>query len=608
MKGSTIKSILAVLLFSIHIPGLARDLNISTKTEHIEIVNDTVFNRNISVLIKQSSEESIFPIFYDYELERISGIKVYIKKGKRFKILEDPIIHNEDFNSELISSKRVKSIIIPAETEAKITYRVSCKELRYFCDLPLFNYDNADTLDYQITIPETHHFFYNTLYIDSLKYLLIDSSKFNNQMQFRFKAVPVKVEPDFMMYFGIYRDIRAPLIRTTVIPTASGENKTEYLNNWFLRKVETVRGLDSLAINKINEITNGITDSTEIANTLYNYVRTNFKYVAIEIGIGAFIPSHVNEVFKNKHGDCKDLSNFLCEALNYKGIKSHIALAATFHHICDCDFPALCSANHIVCVAYLNNKPIVLDPTDPIHIPGTPVQSIQGKKILILNPDGGEYYKLNRFAPQDNIINYEVELNTDSGKSLQGKFKAIYTGISGNFLKWMFYGNKEDEKESIGKKYYELIFNNQSVTALTVNSHSDTVNIEGKLSVDLKIFKDNDSRYLFIDFLPRLIDTENRETLLEGTHLGSTIDKKVKLTIKMQEPFNAFKQIEHSFSDKGISLDLKINSPAESIIECSYEFILDYIFIKKENLNTINEILKSYKKIINEPIILENKI
>ena len=49
--------------------------------------------------------------------------------------------------------------------------------------------------------------------------------------------------------------------------------------------------------------------------------------------------------------------------INYKGIKSDIALAATFDHISDCNFPSLSSANHVITTAYVNNEIILLEKT-----------------------------------------------------------------------------------------------------------------------------------------------------------------------------------------------------------------------------------------------------
>ncbi len=397
-------------------------------------------------------------------------------------------------------------------------------------------------------------------------------------------------------------------MRTLIIPATYKDNERKYMNDWYLQQVETRRGLNSVAIHKINELTKGISDPMKILDILYSYVKNNFKYVAIEIGMGAFVPTHANEVFINKQGDCKDLSNFLSEALNYKGIKSYIALAATYDHISDCDFPSLSSANHVICIAYIKDKPIILDPTDPIHFPETPVQSIQNRSILIINSNGGEFYKISSFSPQQNLINYEIGLEVNSnGMVMEGEFKVNYEGISGNFLKRALLYTSDDKANTAGKKHYESVFGNQSISDFKINYHNKTIKSEGKILVNGKIFKDGENRFLFIDFLPRIIETEDRETLLEGTHLGSPFNKKVSLKIKMDEPFQTFNSIEHTFSNKGVSLFLKISSPSEYTIECNYEFVFDYIFIEKENLDITNEILTSFKKITNEPIIFKTK-
>ena len=608
LKNIHIRFYLLSFLILIRVNGSAQDVRISTLSEDIQIRKDTSFTRNVSVYIKKSNDYMAYPIFYDNKLEELSEISLNVKKGNRFKTVKDPVIREDDVNIDYITSKKIKSILIPPDVEAKICYTITCNELMYFSDLRFFSYDEADTLKYQIVVPEKFRLLYDIINKDSLDYLSIDSVKSDGLMKWFIKVVPVKVKPDPLMYFGIYKNMKGPLMRTIVVPATYKHREAEYLKDWYLRKASSSIRFDSVTIHKIDELTAGISDPLEITDTLYKYVKKNFKYVAIEIGMGAFIPSNVNEVFLNKQGDCKDLSNFLNEALNYKGIKSYIALAATYDHISDCDFPSLSSANHEICVAYLNNKPVLLDPTDPIHIPQTTVESIQEHSIFIIKPDSGEFYKINRLSPQQNVIRYEIALKADSSqKSLEGEFKAVYQGISGNFLRRTFIDLNNDELNKVGNKHYESVFGNQSITDLKINMSRNSVETEGKLSVKGKIFNDADNRYLFIDFLPRIIEQVDRETMLEGIFLGNTIDKKVKLRIVTDKTFEAFSPIEHTFSKKGVSLKLRITNPYDSVIECDYEFILDYIYIEKDNLDIINEALKTFKKITNEPIILKNK-
>ena len=326
------------------------------------------------------------------------------------------------------------------------------------------------------------------------------------------------------------------------------------------------------------------------------------------IGMGAFIPSHANEVYLNKQGDCKDLSNFLSEALKYKGIDSDIALAATFDHISDCDFPSLSSANHVICVAYLNGEKILLDPTDPIHLEGTPVQSLQDRTILIVNSEGGSFYKVKRFSPQQNEIFYQLDLKIDSNNMLiKGTFDIDYRGISGNYLRRYLKNTSKKEFENFGKLYYEKVFGNQSVSNLITSNELKKLHFKGNISINGKTFNDGLNKYLFIDYLPRLLETESRETLIEGTYLRNPFHKKVRVKIKMDEPIETFDAIEHTYEGEGMSLNVKIRAISNLEIECNYDFIFNHIFIEKENIDKTNEILKSFKKIINEPIILKKK-
>jgi len=608
MNNPVIKLTILTLFFIFSVNGFSQKISINTKSERILINKDTSFVKNITITLKKNNEVVAYPIFYDSELEKISDIKVFTKKSKRFKPLKKTIVTEENVELDYIASRRVKLVLVPADVEVKITYKLKCRELMYFSNLRFFSNNEIDTLKYQITVPNTFRFIHNTIYKDSLNYFAIDSLRSNNSTQWNIAVTPKKIEPNPLLFFGIYKNIKQPLMRTLIIPDSYGGRAREYMNDWYIEKVEKKRGLNYASIEKINELTKGVTDPMEITEILYNYVQNNMKYVAIEIGMGAFIPTHANEVLTNKQGDCKDLSNFLSEALNYKGIKSDIALAATYDHISDCDFPSLSSANHVICLAYLKDKTVLLDPTDPIHLAETPVQSLQKRSILIVNSNGGAFYKADSFSPQENLISYNISLEANANKNLmKGFFKVKYNGISGNFLKREYRYVGAAKTLTSGKRHYESVFANQSISDLKISNYNKTFGAEGKLSVNGKIINDGNNGFLFIDFLPRIFESEERETLLEGTRLGSPFKKKINLKIRMDTPFKTFKPVEHTLSDNGVSLYLKISSPSEFIIECNYEFVFDHISIKHENVDITNEILTSFKKILNEPIIFKKK-
>ncbi len=607
MKSFKKVMILWVFIFC-YSTGFTQNIQLKSKFEKIEIKEDSTFINEISILFKKSDAHRLYPIFYDTELEKVSNIRLYAKKGRRLKKLPVKDIIETDAKLDYITSKKIKSVIIPPNKEVKLIYTVTCKELMYFSSLHFFSYNEIDTLAYQIKVPKKFEFAHHTIHKDALPFYSIDSTKTNTTAIWTIKVAPLKVKPDPMQLFGIYKNMKVPLMRTLVMPSSYKSHPIKYMNDWYYKNTASSKGLNALAKRKIDELTVDVTDTMALVHIIYKYIKNNFKYVAIEIGMGAFIPSHVNDVFINKQGDCKDLSNLLSEALLYKGIKNDIALAATFDHITDCDFPSLSSANHVICVAYVKGKKILLDPTDPIHREGTPVQSLQKRTIFIINDNGGSFYKAINFSPKQNEISYQLNLNADSNNmSLEGTFDVTYNGISGNYLKRYQANESKPEFENYGKLHFEKILGNQSITNFIVPNKNEQLHFKGNISINGKIFNDGKHKYVLLDYLPSLVETESRETLLEGTYLKNPFRKKVSVKLNLDEPIELFKAIKHNYKGNGISLEIKISAISNTEIQCNYDFIFNHIFINKENINKTNEVLKSFNKIINEPIILKKQ-
>ncbi|MFY7670439.1 transglutaminase-like domain-containing protein [Tenacibaculum sp. MEBiC06402] len=575
-------------------------------SENIEIKEDSSFVRNVSVIFQETDKPFLYPIFYDAELEKISNVKLYVKKKRRDKPISKIETYEEDAKLDFITSTKIKFVIIPANKEIKLSYSSSCKELMYFSSLPFFSHNKIDTLNYRVQVPNQFNLVHNTIYKESLSFYKIDSTKTELNSAWNIKVSPKEIEPDPLHFFRVYKNMKNPLMRIIVTPNSYKNRPTNYINDWYLGEVSSKKGLNNEVKQKIDALTKNVTNPSQIVNTLYNYVRSNFKYVMIELGMGAFVPTHANTVYYKKEGDCKDLSNFLSEALNYKGIKSDIALAATFDHISDCNFPSLSSANHVITTAYVNDEVILLDPTDPIHREGTPVESLQDRTILIVNNKGGIYHKVKSFTPEQNRILYQLDLKVDN-TDIKGEFEVLYEGISSNFLKYRFKDKNKKERIDFEKTFFEVVFRNQAISNLELLYDTEKLAYKGNISVSSKTFDDDKNKYLFIDFLPKIIETESRDSFIEGINAGNPFHKIVQAKITVNEPITDFKPIIHTYKEEGISLNVTIKPISNLEIECTYDFTLNHIYLEEENVNKANEILKSFKKIINEPIILEKQ-
>lgn len=77
------------------------------------------------------------------------------------------------------------------------------------------------------------------------------------------------------------------------------------------------------------EIVEGCTDETERMASIYDFVQSKIRYVAIEIKEGRVMPHDPSQVFTNKYGDCKDKAFLLVTMLRTAGIDAHPVLART---------------------------------------------------------------------------------------------------------------------------------------------------------------------------------------------------------------------------------------------------------------------------------------
>src|SRR5262249_9959424 len=83
-------------------------------------------------------------------------------------------------------------------------------------------------------------------------------------------------------------------------------------------------------INRIaDEATKSLSDKRQQAAALYDWVVSNIRYVAIELGRGGYIPHSAGAILANRYGDCKDYAVIFCSLLAAKGIESFPVLISS---------------------------------------------------------------------------------------------------------------------------------------------------------------------------------------------------------------------------------------------------------------------------------------
>ena len=93
----------------------------------------------------------------------------------------------------------------------------------------------------------------------------------------------------------------------------------------------------------------GLEEPRAKLEALLGFARRKVRYVAVEVGIGGYLPSTPEEVLTRRWGDCKDKSLLLIDLLHEAGIEAYPALIlADDERRVDVEFPSPGQFNHLI--------------------------------------------------------------------------------------------------------------------------------------------------------------------------------------------------------------------------------------------------------------------
>ncbi len=126
-----------------------------------------------------------------------------------------------------------------------------------------------------------------------------------------------------------------------------------------------------------------------LIRNIFYWVQDNIKYIAIEDGLGGYVPRQANDIFDNKYGDCKDKSSIITSMLRAAEIPSYLCWIGSrdlpYRYG---ELPTPNVDNHMIAAVYRQGKWIFLDGTASQLQYGYPTNFIQGKEALIaINKD-----------------------------------------------------------------------------------------------------------------------------------------------------------------------------------------------------------------------------
>ncbi len=260
---------------------------------------------------------------------------------------------------------------------------------------------------------------------------------------------------------------------------------------------------------KVDELVKGKATELDKAKSIFYWVQDNIRYIAYEDGYAGFVPQTVQDVFKNKYGDCKGMANLLTEMLKLAGLDAHLTWIGTKHLPYTYAIPSLCVDNHCICTLFSGGKTYFLDATENYVPIGEYAYRIQGKEALVEKGTAHEIIKVPIADINQNKILTQASF-TLNDNILSGHLKVTFTGVERTSFHQFFQDLPTDRKNEVLQKVLEFGNGNLNATHVKtsdLNNREIPIVIEGDIDLSNNVIKEDKEVYAGIDFFPRKLSS-----------------------------------------------------------------------------------------------------
>lgn len=187
-------------------------------------------------------------------------------------------------------------------------------------------------------------------------------------------------------------------------------------SKWQWGLLDGLKVLPEEAKVKTRELTSGASSDREKVEILYDFLGQT-RYVSIQNGIMGFQPMSATQVYNNKFGDCKGLSNYMMAMLAECGIESHyveIGLGGT--KLRD-DYVHPSQTNHAILYVPLDGQGLWLECTNTQYPIGYVHSDIADRRALVYSEGTAKLVDMPSYPDSLNVSRITAKVAIDpSGK------------------------------------------------------------------------------------------------------------------------------------------------------------------------------------------------
>lgn len=211
-------------------------------------------------------------------------------------------------------------------------------------------------------------------------------------------------------------------------------------------------------VQKVRDLTAGITDDREKVKALYSFLQKNTRYISIQLGVGGWQPFEAAFVADKGYGDCKALTNYMYSLLKAAGIKANYTLIYAGeggeNNFID-DFPSRQFNHAILCVPFPKDT-MWLECTSQDSPPGYMGEFTGNRKALMITENGGVVVSTPHYGIKENLLLRSITAAIETDGTLNMKVQTRYGGTQQDDLSMMVNSLSKDKVEKILQEELQL--------------------------------------------------------------------------------------------------------------------------------------------------------
>jgi hypothetical protein len=163
----------------------------------------------------------------------------------------------------------------------------------------------------------------------------------------------------------------------------------EALGRWYWNLTSKHLGLTKGQVRTVDGQLGDVVGARAQAAALKDWVSDNWRYVAIEVGLGGWQPHPSRDVFNNRYGDCKDVVFLWVSMMRARGLEAYPALTRTRNPLqIDPNFPKDWF-DHVIAVTIIDGDTLWADLSDHRYRLGTLPPACEDRWALVVGDFGG---------------------------------------------------------------------------------------------------------------------------------------------------------------------------------------------------------------------------